>query len=74
MNTKGKRAIKRAVQLALLIAVMLVGSNVQGAEILKIEPIKHDVGMIEEGKPAVMRAEVTNISGQEVTIGNVRTN
>jgi len=73
MNTKGKRAIKRAIKLA-LIALVLVGTNVQGAEILKIEPIKHDVGIIEEGKPAVMRAEVTNISGQEVTIGNVRTN
>ncbi len=44
------------------------------SDLLRIQPIKHDCGVVDEGVPATMQSIVENTSTQEVIVGSVKTN
>jgi len=44
------------------------------ADLLSIQPVKYDTGVVDEGVPAVMQATVENISDKEVRVSSVKTN
>lgn len=56
-----------------LVTILMVGSAL-AADLLRIQPIKHDCGIIDEGVPATMQVIVENTSTQEVIVGSVKTN
>jgi len=45
-----------------------------GAEMLRVAPLVHDCGVIDEGTPAMMTVILENVSDREIHILNVRTN
>lgn len=61
-------------RLLIIVAIILTARSVFAADALRIQPIRHDFGTIEEGVPAKMLVTVENVSAKEVHIKNVRTN
>ena len=57
-----------------VLAVLVMAGSAFAANALRIQPTRHDCGIVEEGVPATMLAIVENVSSQEVQIKNVRTN
>ena len=54
--------------------IISVTSAAMAGDLLRIQPVKYDTGVVDEGVPAVMQATVENISNQEVRVSNVKTN
>jgi hypothetical protein len=69
--TKGSRM---AGILTACLAIFLLAAPVPAADGLRIQPMKLDCGIVEEGVSAVMKATVENVSAKDVHILNVRTN
>jgi len=74
MMHQRKRSKFLACCLLITLVGLLIASTVLAAELLQIQPIKHDCGLVNEGDPATMLAAVKNISNQEVHVNNVKTN
>jgi hypothetical protein len=56
------------------LASLLIASSAFAAELLRIQPIKYDCGVVNEGVAATMRAVVENISKEEIHVSNVKVN
>jgi len=56
------------------LAVLLLAAYAQAAGSLRVTPARFDCGTVDEGVPAVMKATVENVGGQDVHVLNVRTN
>ena len=63
-----------AVCLITTIVLITTAGTALAAELLRIQPIKHDCGVVDEGVPATMKATVENISGRELHVNSVKTN
>jgi hypothetical protein len=58
----------------IVVLIISVSSTALAADLLSIQPVKYDTGVVDEGVPAVMQATVENISDKEVRVGNVKAN
>ena len=56
------------------LSVLLIFNSVFAADLLSIQPTKHDCGVVDEGVPATMQATVENISDKEVHVSSVKAN
>jgi len=56
------------------LVVMVMTGWAAGAEMLRVAPLVHDCGVIDEGTPAMMTVILENVSDREIHILNVRTN
>lgn len=57
-----------------LLTILFSAGSALASDLLRILPIKHDCGILEEGVPAIMQSILENISGHEVIVGSVKTN
>lgn len=60
--------------ISLITVLMLMLGSAFASDLLSIQPIKYDCGVVGEGVPATMQSIVENTSTQTVVIGSVKTN
>lgn len=68
--------MKTAIVLTLIFPVLCIFFSLPALATgrLLVSPLQYDTGILDEGIPAVMKAEIKNIGDQAVHIKNVRTN
>ncbi len=70
------RKRQSVIGICFLIAMFIISVTgaALAADLLSIQPVKYDTGVVDEGVPAVMQATVENISDKEVRVSSVKTN